>query len=164
MMARLPLPSILLVLLLATSAPAAAQITAEDAVETAREVYGPPGSADRRAPCPAPRPDEIVVCREVVEDDRYRVRSPTDDAIAAGAAVNGGLPRAPNFEPPALPVVVARGCFVPPCPKPPAYMIDFAAIPEAPPGSPAARYSVGAQSGRRDGASEASPSDPVPVP
>jgi len=142
-MTRLCVPCFLPALLLLAGAPAAAQVTAEEAVEAARDAYGPPSSRPGPEPCPAPRPDEIVVCREVVEDDRYRVRSSTDEAIAAGAAVNDGLPRAPNLEPPALPIVVARGCFVPPCPKPPAYMIDFASIPEAPPGSDAARYAEG---------------------
>ena len=122
------------------STPATAQVTAEKAIETAREVYGPVLQNQGPEPCPEARPDEIVVCREIVEDDRYRVRSPTDDAIEGGAAVGDGLPRAPDLGPAALPIVVARGCIIPPCPKPPAYMIDFASIPEAPPGSDAARY------------------------
>ena len=161
--ARVRLPPVLIVLLLTAGTPAAAQVsaeevTAEEAIETAREVYGPVVSRPEPEPCPAARPDEIVVCREVVEDDRYRVRSSTDDAIAAGVAVGDGLPRAPNLEPPALPIVVARGCFIPPCPKPPAYMIDFASIPEAPPGSDAARYAEGWE----DGGAEASVAPPAP--
>ncbi|WP_375289859.1 hypothetical protein [Qipengyuania sp.] len=40
-------------------------------------------------------------------------------------------------------IVVARGCFIPPCPKPPALMIDVTALPEAPPGSDADRIARG---------------------
>lgn len=158
-LARLCLPCIFIGLLLTSGAPAAAQVTADEAVETAREVYGPPSSRPEPEACPAPRPDEIVVCREIVEDDRYRVGSSTDDAIAAGEAVDDGVPRAPDLAPPALPIVVARGCFVPPCPKPPAYMIDFASIPEAPPGSDAARYAEG-----WEGSGEPGEADPASAP
>jgi len=139
-MNRLCMPRLLFTLLIAGSAPAAAQVTAEQAIETAGEVYGPALPGQGPEPCPVARPDEIVVCREIVEDDRYRVTSPTDDAIAEGRPADDGLPRAPDLAPPALPIVVARGCFIPPCPKPPAYMIDFASIPEAPAGSDAAGY------------------------
>lgn len=40
-------------------------------------------------------------------------------------------------------VVVARGCFIPPCPKPMPVLIDVAALPEAPPGSDADRIARG---------------------
>jgi hypothetical protein len=40
-------------------------------------------------------------------------------------------------------MVVARGCFIPPCPPPKALMIDLKAIPEAPPGSDADRVGRG---------------------
>jgi hypothetical protein len=161
-MARLCTLPVFALILLTCGAPTAAQVTAEEAVDTAREVYGPAASRPTPEPCPVARPDEIVVCREVVEDDRYRVRSSTDQAIEAGAAVDDGLPRAPDLGPQALPIVVARGCFIPPCPKPPAYMIDFASIPEAPPGSDAARYSEGWQ-GSDDGASAESPAPDPPA-
>ena len=150
-MARFSMWGFPLLLLAVIGAPAAAQVTAEQAIETAQEAYGPPAAGREAEPCPVARADEIVVCREVVEDDRYRVSSPTDDAIAADQSVDDGLPRAPDFEPPALPIVVARGCFIPPCPKPPAYMIDFASIPEAPPGSDAARYGEGTAAGSAAG-------------
>jgi hypothetical protein len=160
-MARLRVPSVLLALAAALAGSSAgAQVTAEQAVNTAREVYGPALPSQSPEPCPEARPDEIVVCREIVEDDRYRVRSSTDDAIEAGAVVDDGLPRAPDLGPQALPIVVARGCFIPPCPKPPAYMIDFASIPEAPRGSDAARYVGESQTGE---APRETPADEAPT-
>ena len=39
--------------------------------------------------------------------------------------------------------VVARGCFLPPCPRPMPVLIDLKAIPEAPPGSDADRIGRG---------------------
>jgi len=162
-MAGLRALSSLLVLLVALGTPAAAQVTAEEAVETAREVYGPPASAQRPDPCPAGRPGEIVVCREVVEDDRYRVPSSTDDATQARAAVDDGLPRAPDV------------FGIPPCKayqfcskmgRTPAHplLIDLKAIPEAPPGSDAARYSEGAMSRATEAAGDAPPPEGAPAP
>ena len=101
--------------------------TTEAMIETAREVWRPPGL---RRGCPAPqRANEIVVCAE--NPDKYRVASPTDEAIERGEAVDDGLPRAPDvFGIPAGGVTVAKGCFIPPCPRPMPPLIDFSALPE----------------------------------
>jgi len=93
----------------------------------------------RPEPCAGGSADEIVVCRRLEDPADLRVTSRTQDAIAAGVAVSDGIPRAPDFAGPSQ-NVVARGCFLPPCPRPPALMIDLRAIPEAPPGSDAARF------------------------
>ena len=93
---------------------ASAQPTAEEMIETAHEAYRPPGLTERCAPGSA---DEIVVCAP--NPDKYRVSSPTEDAIATDRPVPDGIPRAPDMWGGATGgVVVARGCFIPPCPPP----------------------------------------------
>ena len=58
--------------------------------------------------------------------------------------MNRGDPRTPDvFGIPNHGVVVARGCFIGPCPPPKALMIDIEALPEAPPGSDADRIARG---------------------
>ena len=101
--------------------------TAEDMIEVAREAYRPPGLRPR---CAEGAPGEIVVCAPV-DHDSFRVSSPTDDAIAAGEAVDDGIPRASDlFKPPpcvpsllSLCVSVGGGT-----PRP--SLIDLEALPE----------------------------------
>lgn len=112
-------------------------------LDRAREAYGPDEpQPERPADCDIPVDDsEIIVCAPVEEDpDRYRVTSRLDRADDSHLSWDG---RAPDLEPQYPGVVVARGCFVPPCPPPPAYMIDFSELPEAPPGSDADRIGRG---------------------
>jgi len=156
-MARLHVPSVLLALAAAVASPAAiAQVTAEEAVQTAREVYGPALPDQRPEPCPVARPDEIVVCREIVEDDRYRVPSSTDDALGAGAAVDDGLPRAPDvFGMPPCQAYQFCGT-IGRAPTHP-LLIDLKAIPEAPPGSDAARYAEARRAAEAAAAPPAAP-------
>lgn len=111
-------------------------VTAEQAMEAARAFYAV--EQPEAAPCPESSEREIVVCRETADPDRYRVPSDTD----RGVAKDDGL-RAPNLEPAYGGVVVARGCFIPPCPRPMPVMIDLKAIPEAPAGSDADRIARG---------------------
>ena len=83
----------------------------------------------------------IIVCAPV--DDKqasYRGKSRLDSGDDSHLSWDGG---APNLEPVYPGVVVARGCFIPPCPPPPVYYIDVAALPEAPPGSDADRIARG---------------------
>jgi len=78
--------------------------------------------------------DEIVVCAPAdPEADRY----PGRESLESVQSTNDGLPRAPDLAPKYPGVVVARGCFIPPCPPPPMIFIDVKALPEAPPGSDA---------------------------
>ena len=84
-----------------------------------------PGNADAT---------EIVVCapRELHEN-RYPGREQLDSV----QSTYDGLPRAPDLRPVYPGPVVARGCFIPPCPPPKMIFIDVKALPEAPPGSDA---------------------------
>lgn len=117
-------------------------VTAEEAIAAAREVYGPPDPRARPV-CPAPRPgDEIVVCAEEQDNDRYRVQS-SGDLDPTGAGARDTAPRAPDVGTVYPGIVVASGCFIPPCPPPMPVLIDLKAIPEAPPGSDAERVGQG---------------------
>ncbi|MEW4449633.1 hypothetical protein [Qipengyuania sp. JC766] len=123
----------------AQSEPAEPDSNTQEVLDAAREAYGPP------PPKPAPRCDPgedgtIVVCARRPDDpEKYRIASDTE----LGINTDDGLPRAPDLEPKYPGPVVARGCFIPPCPKPPAYIIDFASLPDTPPGSDADRVGHG---------------------
>jgi hypothetical protein len=124
------------------SATASAPVTAEQAIATAKEVYGPPDARARPA-CPAPKPgDEIVVCAQEEDSSKYRVQS-SGDLDPAGTGAKDSAPRAPDVGTAYPGVVVAKGCFIPPCPPPMPVLIDLKAIPEAPPGSDAERVGQG---------------------
>ena len=89
---------------------------------------------DKRCILGAATADEIVVCAPADPDaDRY----PGRESLESVQSTNDGLPRAPDLAPKYPGVVVARGCFIPPCPPPPMVFIDVKALPEAPPGSDA---------------------------
>ena len=114
------------------AAPAAAQTevprTAEEFIETAREVY----SVDESRPeaCPAPVGNEIVVCRRLEDPDQFRVASPTERANAAGQMPPDPIPQAPyvlGLPECGVEVVCHRIGRAPP----PIYIIDLEAIPEA---------------------------------
>lgn len=91
---------------------------------------------------------EIVVC---APDDGADQRVPSTAESDPGSrearhALDNGIPRADvgtHYPGP----VVATGCFIPPCPKPPAYVVDFSRLPEPPAGSDAARIASGAARG-----------------
>ena len=78
--------------------------------------------------------NEIVVCApRDPEADRY----PGRETLESAQSTSDGLPRAPDLRPVYPGPVVARGCFIPPCPPPPMVFIDVKALPEAPLGSDA---------------------------
>ena len=83
---------------------------------------------------------EIVVCapREVHEH-----RYPGREQLESVQSTYDGIPRAPDLAPKYPGVVVARGCFIPPCAPPPMVFIDVKALPPAPPGSDAAKIATG---------------------
>lgn len=109
-----------------------AKPTAEEVAEAARLSLKAPGTLER---CKAPKGDEIVVCAQ----DPNALRVPSDTEL--GVNTKDGVPRAPDvFGIPQGGVIIARGCFIPPCPRKMPLIIDLKAIPEAPPGSDAARY------------------------
>ena len=124
------------------AAPGTAPVTAEEAVAAAKEAYGPPDSR-AKPECPAPKAEgEIVVCGQEQDNSRFRVKS-SGDLDPAGAGARDIVPRAPDVGTVYPGVVVARGCFIPPCPPPMPVLIDLKAIPEAPPGSDADRVGRG---------------------
>ena len=124
----------------ARSAAPARTSTAEDALEASRDAYGPPRPRD----CGPAADGEIVVCGAPVDNEQFRVESDT----ASGQAIGDGVPRAPDasgayiFKGPAT-VGGLCGFGLKGCPPPPIYIVDFEALPDAPPGSDADRISRG---------------------
>jgi hypothetical protein len=155
-------------LLVCLAAPALAQsgVTAEAALETAEEVYGPPPPTKK---CPTTEAgDEIVVCAEEQEQSQFRY-SGNDEAKEryARETMDKGAPRAPDvagagiFKGPAT----VGGLCVPGlqrCPPPPAYIVDFEALPEAPPGSDADRVGKGLAPIGNDTGTRAPPEPVIP--
>ncbi|MCA0979034.1 hypothetical protein LCM19_11725 [Qipengyuania flava] len=89
---------------------------------------------------------EIIVCRKRSDEEnrlydkesaerRHAQRTMNHNEIPAPDVAGDGIFRGP--------ATVSGLCFIPPCPKPPAYMIDFATLPDAPPGSDADRIARG---------------------
>lgn len=137
-------------------------VTAEQALDTAKEAYGPPDTRAKRLCPPQKAGGEIVVCAATPTDpasagfDKRRA-----EADYAAKTADKGAPRAPDLEHKYPGPVVARGCFIPPCPPPMPPIIDLKAIPEAPPGSDADRVGQGlAPTGRDENAAPA----PAPMP
>lgn len=87
---------------------------------------------------------EIIVCRRRSDLGEYGYDKERAERRYARETMNKGNPSAPDvFGIPDHGVVAARGCFIPPCPPPPAYIIDFESLPDAPPGSDADRIARG---------------------
>lgn len=137
------LPLTLLLLIRTNPAFGQAAVATDRKVEAmiarAREAYSVP---DDRRRCAAATSDEIVVCAPD-HGERWRVPPTSETDPGSHQALRDGLPRAPNLEPHYPGIVIARGCFIPPCPPPPAYMIDLSTIPEAPAGSDADKIARG---------------------
>ena len=89
---------------------------------------------DKRCALGAADAGEIVVC---APRDPDKQRYPGRETLDSVRSVRDGLPRAPDLRPVYPGPVVARGCFIPPCPPPPMIFIDVKALPEAPAGSDA---------------------------
>lgn len=137
--------------LLILPAPALAQVSGPvdpDAIdqavaqrlETAKQAYGVP---DPRLRCrPQAGSDEIVVCRDRGEDLVVPSTSESDpDSLAARRALNGGIPRAPQFDRGSC--RGKPGCITGGWAPPPVYYIDVTKLPEAPEGSDADRIAKG---------------------
>lgn len=149
------------ILAVAVSSPVAAQSAGPGSAQDvlAKEAAAPYGPPDTRTAiqCPEQKPGaEIVVCAELEEQSQFRVKS-SGDLDPTGAGARDGIPRAPDLEKKYPGPVVARGCFIPPCPPPMPPIIDLKAIPEAPPGSDADRVANGLAPTGRD-----SPAPPPP--
>lgn len=89
---------------------------------------------------------EIVVCRRTTgSEHRLYSKEELQDRYAR-ETMNQGLVAAPDVAGDGIfrgPATVSGLCFVPPCPKPPAYIIDFEDLPEPPAGSDADRIARG---------------------
>lgn len=84
---------------------------------------------------------EIVVCVDRGEDLRVPTTAESDPAsLAARRALNNGVPRAPAFS---KSCKGQPGCITGGWAPPPIYVIDLAAIPEAPEGSDADKIAKG---------------------
>lgn len=84
---------------------------------------------------------EIVVCVDRGEDLRVPTTAESDpDSLAARRALNNGVPRAPAFS---RSCKGQPGCITGGWAPPPIYVIDPAALPEAPEGSDADKIAKG---------------------
>lgn len=103
---------------------------------------------------------EIIVCRRKADQSQYRIASDDEaESRYAEETMNQNDPKAPDlFGIPEMGITVAKGCFIPPCPAPPAYMIDFDSLPETPPGSDAERVGQGLAPRSSGTATDAEPS------
>lgn len=91
--------------------------------------------------------DEIVVCVDRGEDLRVAPTSESDPAsLAARRALNNGVPRAPQLDRGSC--KGQPGCVVGGWAPPPIYVIDPAALPQAPEGSDADKIAKGEVPGR----------------
>lgn len=111
-------------------------VTAQQALERNRRVYGPPAP---RLDCrQAPEDAEIVVCAEEEEDQsRFRVQSTAELDPTGDTATDDGIPRAPDFRPPPCVPSLLTLCSKFGGAAPPPIMVDFSELPEAPEGSDA---------------------------
>ena len=153
--------------LAAQDAPDPSGATAEDAIAAAREAYGPRGrvencSAEQEA---AALSGEIVVCRRKSDGSPYRLY-PDDEAEKrlAERTMLEGQPRAPDLLLDCHDQGWPPGCVKLGSVPPPAYMIDFDSLPDAPPGSDADRIARGLPPlGRDDAPAPAPVPPPAPV-
>lgn len=134
-------------------------VTAEQVIDQAKDAYGPPPP---KGACKPGKPGEIVVCGGDEDQSQFRVKS-SGELDPTGAGARDGVPHAPDLEPKYPGPVVARGCFIPPCPPPKAVLIDLKAIPEAPPGSDAERVGQGLPPKGDDNEGSPLPQPQVPV-
>tara|TARA_A100001391_G_scaffold128194_3_gene87743 strand:+ start:1015 stop:1578 length:564 start_codon:yes stop_codon:yes gene_type:complete len=91
---------------------------------------------------------EIIVCRRRRGNDEYGFDAERARQRYAEETMNQGDIRAPDVAGAGIfrgPATVSGVCGIGlnPCPPPPAYIVDFSALPEAPPGSDADRMARG---------------------
>jgi len=131
-------PALAGIILLSCPWPASAQNAASDADRRVQDLVAAQKAQtdlrDKRCVLGNASADEIVVCAPADPDAH---RYPGRESLESVQSTDDGLPRAPDLRPVYPGVVVARGCFIPPCPPPPMIFIDVKALPEAPAGSDA---------------------------
>ena len=108
----------------------------DEMMERQREMFGVPSRQPR---CEQGSGDEIVVCAQ--DDSQFRALSTAEEDPESDAALDDGLPRAPDFSKKCDPQYF--GCFTSGWAPPPLYLIDLEAIPEPPPGSDADKIAKG---------------------
>ena len=97
------------------------------------------GVKDPRAGCRPKVGDEIVVCADHGEDQRVPSSADTDpNSRAARRALNGGIPRAPQFDRGYCAACQHFGSV-----PPPVYYVDVTKLPAPPAGSDAERIANG---------------------
>lgn len=105
-------------------------------LQQASEVYGVP---DPRTRCrPRPGSDEIVVCVDRGEDQQVARGAPDPNTLEGRRALDGGVPRAPQFD-----KGYCKECQHFGSVPAPIYYIDMTAIPEPPEGSDADKIAKG---------------------
>ena len=107
----------------------------------------------------------IIVCRRRVDNSARLYDSETALSRHAAETMNKGDPKAPDVSGPGIfkgPATVGKLCIpgIAKCPPPPAYMIDFKTLPEAPAGSDADRIARGLAPRGSDGNAPAPANDP----
>ncbi len=123
----------------AQSDPDALDVKVAERIDQAKSVYGVP---DPRLRCrPTPGSDEIVVCVDRGEDQRVDRGPPDPNSLEGRRALNGGVPRAPQFDRGSC--KGQPGCITGGWAPPPVYYVDVTALPEAPPGSDADKIAKG---------------------
>lgn len=137
---------------LAIAAPAAAQDGAKGSPPERIEIaIEPPPMSSTEEECRRQREaaivsGEIVVCGTAPGEASPRYSSREDAQNRHAARTMGPTPvdvEGRGLLPMLGAGVIISGCFIPPCPKPPALFIDVAALPKAPPGSDADRIARG---------------------
>lgn len=151
---------------LATAAPAEAQDGATGSPPERIDIaIEPPPMSPTEEECQRQREAaivsrEIVVCGAAPGETSPRYSSKEDAQNRHAARTMGPAPVEVEGRG-LIPVfgagVVIRGCFIPPCPKPPALFIDVAALPKAPPGSDADRIARGLAPLEKDDVAPGSP-------
>lgn len=120
---------------------------AQQAIDKAKQVYGP---ADPDRECAEKKDDsdgQIVVCGQQ-DNSQFRVKSTAELDPNSREALDDGQPHAPDvsgdyiFKGPAT-VGGLCGIGLNKCPPPPAIFIDVTKLPEAPPGSDADKIAKG---------------------
>ena len=123
----------------AQSDPDALDAKVAERIDQAKSVYGVP---DPRLRCrPTPGSDEIVVCVDRGEDQRVDRGPPDPNSLEGRRALNGGVPRAPQFDRGSC--KGQPGCITGGWAPPLVYYVDVTALPEAPPGSDADKIAKG---------------------
>jgi hypothetical protein len=123
----------------------AQEVSTEDR-EVARGIMARTGrlAPPLRARCEAPKGNDIVVCAQ--NQEQFRAQSSSDEDPGSDQALNDGRLTPPDVSGRGIfkgkPTMGGK-CFIPPCPPPPAYMIDLSTIPEAPVGSDADKIAKG---------------------